>query len=97
VNGSQKSDKLVYYNENSQLDAVIKTKDLLVNEQGSHRLELVSLDKIVKDISVTLNVKNNKKMNGKKKIILPFLFVFLFVSVSFFKSYYQKQLAKFNA
>jgi small nuclear ribonucleoprotein (snRNP)-like protein len=97
VNGSQKSDKLVYYNENSQLDAVIKTKDNLVNEQGSHRLELVSLDKIVKDKSVTLNVKNNKKMNGKMKIILPFLFIFLFVSVNYFKSYYQKQLAKFNA
>lgn len=97
VNGSQKSDKLVYYNENSQLDAVIKTKDNLVNEQGSHRLELVSLDKIVKDKSVTLNVKNNKKMNGKMKIILPFLLIFLFVSVNYFKSYYQKQLAKFNA
>jgi hypothetical protein len=97
VNGSQKSDKLVYYNENSQLDAVIKTKDNLVNEQGSHRLELVSLDKIVKDKSVTLNVKNNKKMNGKMKIILPLLLIFLFVSVNYFKSYYQKQLAKFNA
>jgi small nuclear ribonucleoprotein (snRNP)-like protein len=97
VNGSQKSDKLVYYNENSQLDAVIKTKDNLVNEQGSHRLELVSLDKIVKDKSVTLNVKNNKKMNGKMKIILPFLLIFLFVSVNYFKSYYKKQLAKFNA
>jgi small nuclear ribonucleoprotein (snRNP)-like protein len=97
VSGSQKSDKLVYYNENSQLDAVIKTKDNLVNEQGSHRIELVSLDKIVKDKSVTLNVKNNKKTNGKMKIILPFLFLFLFVSVNYFKSYYQKQLAKFNA
>ena len=84
VSSSQKSDKLVYYNENSQLDAVIKTKDNLVNEQGSHRLELVSLDKIVKDKSVTLNVKNNKKMNGKMKIILPFLFLFLFVSVNYF-------------
>lgn len=39
VNSSQKSDKLVYYNENSQLDEVIKTKDVLVNEQGRHRLE----------------------------------------------------------
>ncbi|WP_395632228.1 hypothetical protein [Flavobacterium sp.] len=97
VSGSQKSDKLVYYNENSQLDAVIKTKDNLVNEQGSHRIELVSLDKIVKDKSVTLNVKNNKKTNGKMKIILPLLFIFLFVSVNYFKSYYKKQLAKFNA
>jgi small nuclear ribonucleoprotein (snRNP)-like protein len=97
VSGSQKSDKLVYYNENSQLDAVIKTKDNLVNEQGSHLIELVSLDKIVKDKSVTLNVKNNKKTNGKMKIILPLLFIFLFVSVNYFKSYYKKQLAKFNA
>lgn len=97
VSGSQKSDKLVYYNENSQLDDVIKTKDLLVNEQGSHRLELVSLDKIVKDNSVTLNVKNNKKLNGKKKIILPLLFVFIFVLVNSFRSYYRNQLAKLNA
>jgi small nuclear ribonucleoprotein (snRNP)-like protein len=97
MSGSQKSDKLVYYNENSQLDEVIKTKDALINEQGSHRLQLVSLDKVIKDNSVTLNVKNNKRMNGKKKIILPFLFIFLFVSVNYFKSYYKKQLAKFNA
>ncbi|PJE41485.1 MAG: hypothetical protein CUR32_09985 [Flavobacterium sp.] len=97
ISGSQKSDKLVYYNENSQLDDVIKTKDNLVNEQGSHRLELVSLDKIVKDNSVTLNVKNNKKLNGKKKIILPLLFVFVFVLVNSFRSYYRNQLAKLNA
>jgi len=87
----------VYYNENSQLDDVIKTKDNLVNEQGSHRLELVSLDKIVKDNSVTLNIKNNKKLNGKKKIILPLLFVFVFVLVNSFRSYYRNQLAKLNA
>lgn len=97
INGSQKSDKLVYYNENSQLDEVIKTKDALVNEQGSHRLQLVSLDKIIKDNSTTLNVKNTKLVNGKMKFILPLFFVFLFVLGNYFKSFYQRQLAKHNA
>lgn len=97
VNGSQKSDKLVYYNENSQLNDVIKTKDLLVYEQGTHRLELVNFDKIIKDNSVTLNVKNNKMVNGKMKLLLPFLFVFLFVLIGYFKSYYQTQMAKLKS
>ncbi len=97
VNGSQKSDKLVYYNENSQLDEVIKTKDVLVNEQGRHRLDLVSLDKIIKENSVTLNVKNTKMINGKMKLFLPVLFIFLFVVVNYFRSYYKRKLAKFNA
>jgi uncharacterized membrane protein len=96
TNGSQKSDKLVYYNENSQLGDIIKTKDALVSEQGARRLELVNYDKIVKDNSITLNIKNNKATNGKMKLILPFLFIFLFVLVGFFKSYYKHQMAKLN-
>ncbi|WP_162126813.1 hypothetical protein [Flavobacterium phycosphaerae] len=97
TNGSQKSDKLVYYNENSQLGDVIKTKDALVTEQGARRLELVNLDRIVKDNSVTLNIKNNKSTNGKMKLVLPFLFLFLFLLAGFFKSYYKHQMAKMNA
>jgi uncharacterized protein YfkK (UPF0435 family) len=97
VNSAQKSDKLVYYNENTQLDAIIKTKDLLVYEQGTHRLELVNLDKIVKDNSVTLNIRNVKNVNGKMKLVLPVLFIFIFVLVGFFKSYYRKQMAKLNS
>lgn len=94
TNGSQKSDKLVYYNENSQLNEVIKTKDALVNEQGSHRIELVNLDKIVKDNSATLNIKNTKIVNGKMKIFLPLLFLFLFVIVGYLNTFYKNQMAK---
>lgn len=97
VNSAQKSDKLVYYNENTQLDAIIKTKDLLVYEQGTHRLELVNLDKIVKENSNTLNIRNVNNINGKMKLVLPFLFVFIFILVGFFKSYYRKQIAKLNS
>ena len=97
VNGSQKSDKLVYYNENSQLNDVIKTKDLLVYEQGTHRLELVNFDKIIKDSSITLNVRNKKAVNGKMKLVLPLLLIFLFVLAGYFKSYYKNQMAKFKS
>ena len=94
ANGSQKSDKLVYYNENSQLNEVIKTKDALSNEQGMHRIELVNYDKIVKDNSATLNIKNTQVVNGKMKLVLPLLFVGLFILAGYFKSYYKNQMAK---
>jgi hypothetical protein len=93
VNGSQKSEKLVYYNENTQLNDVIKTKDQLVSEQGNHRIELVGLDKIVKDNSVILNIKNTKNINGKLKFILPLLLLIGFIFVRFFVSFYKKQQA----
>lgn len=93
VNGS-KSDKLVYYNENTQLNDVIKTKDGLINEQGNHRVELVGLDKVVKDNSTTINIKNTKSTNGKLKLILPVLFIFIFILIRFFIAFYKKQLLK---
>lgn len=96
INGTQKSDKLVYYNENTQLNDVIKTKDALISEQGYHRIELVSLDKIIKNNSTTINIKNTKAINGKMKFILPLFFIFLFVLIGFFKSFYRKQMAKQN-
>lgn len=96
-NGSQNSDKTVYYSEKSQLSDVIKTKDQLVYEQGLHRIEMINLDKIVKENSATINVRNKKSINGKMKLVLPFLFVFLFVVVAYFNSYYKKQMAKLNS
>jgi len=96
LNGSQKSDKLVYYNENSPLNEVIKTKDLLVREQGTNRIALFNLNQIIKENSATLNVKNTKAVNGKMKLVLPFLFVLIFILFGFFKSYYKHQMAKIN-
>nr|WP_294934562.1 hypothetical protein [uncultured Flavobacterium sp.] len=97
VGSNQKSDKLVYYNENTQLNDVIKTKEALINEQGVKRLELVTSDRIVKDNSYTLNVENTKSTNGKMKLVLPVLFIGLFVLFSMFKRFYKRQLAKRTA
>ena len=94
ASGSSQSDKLVYYNENTQLNEVIKTKDNLVREQGLLRIDLISLDKVVKDNSVILNSKDTKGTNGKMKFLIPFLFLILFMTVKGFIRFYNNQLAK---
>jgi hypothetical protein len=96
LNGSSKSDKLIYYNENTQLNEVIKTKDALNKEQGNLRLDLVNNDKIIKDITTTINIRNIKGTNNKMKFILPALFIFLFILGGIIKSYYRRQMAKLN-
>ncbi len=91
VNSNSPNDKLVYYNENTQLNDVINTKNNLIKEQGNHRIELVALDKIVKENSSTINIENKKAVNGKMKLILPLLFILIFVGIKFFISFYKKQ------
>lgn len=96
VNGSQRNEKLIYYNENTQLNDVIKTKNDLVNEQGSHRLEMVNLDKIIKDNSTTINIEKVKGIFGSLAVVFPLFFIFVFVMIRYFRAFYRKQLAKSN-
>jgi hypothetical protein len=93
-NGAQKSNKLVYYNENTQLNDVIKTKDGLVNEQGLLRVNLLDYDKIIKDYSSRLNYKNSMGLIGKLKLVLPTVFLCLFILINMFLAYYKKQKLK---
>lgn len=92
--GASKSGNLVYYNENTQLNDVIETKDKLTIEQGNHRIELISLDKIIKDNSTTINIENSESLNGKLKLVLPVLFIFIFVVIYLFRAFYKKQSLK---
>ncbi|PIF32098.1 hypothetical protein CLU81_2611 [Flavobacterium sp. 9] len=94
VKNTSKNDKLVYYNENTQLNDIIKTKQYLVNEQGKNKLKLVSFDKTIKEINSTLNIENTKFINGKLKIILPFLFILIFGFIYLFRAFYRKQSQK---
>lgn len=94
VKNTNKNDKLVYYNENTQLNDLIKTKQYLVVEQGRNRLKLLSFDKTIKEINSTLNIKNTKSLNGKLKFIFPVLFLFLFLFLNFLFKFYKKQLLK---
>lgn len=94
IKNTSRNDKLVYYNENTQLNDIIKTKQYLATEQGKNRLKLISTDKTIKEISSTLNIKKTKSIAGKLKFILPALFVFIFIFVYLFKGFYRKQSQK---
>jgi hypothetical protein len=90
-----KSDRLVYYNnENTQLNDVLKTKEGLIYDQSQLRISKINSDKIIKDISNTLNIKNRKITNSKLKFILPILFVFGFIAVGAFFRFYKRQQLK---
>ncbi|WP_166921422.1 hypothetical protein [Flavobacterium poyangense] len=94
TSGVHKNNKLLYYNENTQLNDIIKTKDELIAEQGNHRVELINFDKIIKESSVTINVESVKFIKGDLKLLLPVLFIFLFIFFRFFISFYRKQKLK---
>lgn len=84
----------VYVNENRQLNDVIETKDKLLQEQAYLRLELVGYDKIVKDNTIITNIENKKAANGKMKLLLPFIFVLIFLIITVFISFYKSQKGK---
>jgi len=96
VKNGAKNDKLVYYNENTQLNDIIKTKQYLISEQGKNRLKLVNYDKAIKEINSTLNRNNTKITNGNYKLLFPVLFLFLFVLIHLFQKFYRNQLLKFQ-
>lgn len=89
--GSAQNNSLVYYNENTQLNDVIKTKDQLIYEQGERRIQLLASDKVVKKLSETLNIRDFSGTASKMKFILPLLFIFLFMAFSSSIKYYKRK------
>lgn len=96
LTNNERSSNLVYFNENTQLNDIIKTKNDLIAEQGSLRLDLIDYEKIIKDISIVTNIQNTKSINGKMKLIMPFVFIILFILSRLFVGFYRKQAAKSN-
>jgi hypothetical protein len=90
----QKSDKLVFYNENTELNEVLKTKQSLIYEIGAQKEQLVNYENTIKKSSSILNIKNTESVNGNFKFVLPLLFIFVFVFIYLFSKFYKKQLLK---
>ncbi len=91
INGVQKSNKLVYYNENTQFNEIIASKNNLIWELGCQRTGLLDIDAVIKKISCVTNVQNNENINGKLKFILPLFLIFVFILFRFFLGFYNKQ------
>lgn len=91
ASSSTKSDKLIYYNENTQLNEIIKTKNELIIEQGNHKLELISFDKTIKENSITTNLEIKTPIYFRFKILIPLLLLLFYILWSFGKEYLQKK------
>jgi hypothetical protein len=88
------SEKLIYYNEDLNLDGIIKTKDSLSVQIAALKIEQYNTDKVIKEKGIVLNLKDTKTIKGKLIYILPLLFIGLFVFFSFFNSFYKNQSLK---
>lgn len=90
---SQKNDKLIYYNENTQLNDIIQTKTALVSEIGYLKTQMIGLKKVIIDKSSVINIKNTKGIGKKMKLVLPILLIFGFIGWKIFTAFYKKQEA----
>lgn len=89
-----KSSNLVVYTDKTQLNDVLQTKQNLINNQAYLRVQLVFYDKIIKDDNFDINEENKSLTNNKIKLILPLLFICMYLFISFFINFYKKQLQK---
>ena len=94
ISNNNKSNNLIYNNENSEINGMFELKNKLISEIASQKIQLVKIDTFIKDISITPNIINNKGTNGKMKLILPILFISLFVLIYLFLAFYKNQLTK---
>lgn len=86
-----KNSSSVSISENSGLSDLIQKKDELVHENHTLSIHKLEYDKVIKDQNISLNQMNTKGVNNKMKLILPFLFVTLFLVGYWFSQVYKKQ------
>mgnify|MGYP001792092697 CR=1 FL=1 len=85
-----RNDRMVFNSGDSQLDDVLKTKDKMEQLQGYLKIELIEGTQIIKSMNNFLNKKNTESVNGKMTLILPFLFVILYILGFLFVRNYKK-------
>lgn len=81
----------VTISQDSGLSELITKKDQLVGENQVLAVHKLEYDKVIKDQTISLNQMNTKGVNNKMKIILPFLFVTLFLLGYWFSQAYKQQ------
>ena len=87
---------LVYNNENNEINTLFALKNSLINEIAVQKITLENIKSYIKDVSTTTNVIDSKGMNNKMKLILPIVFIFIYLFGYFFNLLYKKQLARIN-
>ncbi len=92
-----KSASNVTISENKGISELINKKDELVKESQYLKINKHEYEDIIKTQNVSLNNVNTKGLNNKMKLLLPFLFVLLYLFGVLFNNLYQKQLSRINS
>lgn len=82
---------LIYNNENNQINDLFTLKNGLLSEIANQRIQLENMNVYVKDLSIITNIVDIKGLNNKMKLILPFLFISLFLLGYWFSQVYKQQ------
>ncbi|MHA3788490.1 hypothetical protein ACX0HA_09795 [Flavobacterium hauense] len=91
---SKKNSNTLYYNDNTQLNEILKFKNKILKEQGQNRIDVVNFTSIVKEGGSMFNITAKSIVGGKMKYILPLLFIMIFVMIVRFRKYYKRQVEK---
>ena len=84
------SASVMFKNDNSELNSLITQKNELIAKIDFDKINLISMNKIIRDNTIVFNQVNNKGIANKLKFIFPILFIFLFLCISYIKSLNKK-------
>jgi hypothetical protein len=87
----------VTVSQNSGLSELIAKKDGLITENQSLAIHKLEYEKVIKEQNIVLNQINNKGINNKMKLILPFLFVLIYLLGYWFSKVYKQQKQRVQA
>ena len=85
----------IVYTEKSQLNDVILTKNLLLHSQEENRIDMMMYDKIIKESTVMVNMKQHPVAGGIMKFLVPLVFILIFALIVSGRKYYYYQKAKY--
>lgn len=88
-----KANNMVFLTENTQINELLNIKHSLVETNLYTNIQKIDQAKIVKDNTILLNIKVSK-LASTKKIILPIVFLALFICFYNFRKYYRNEVSK---
>ena len=83
--------------EKNSIPELIEKKDKLIKENQQSFLAENIYDKIIKEESIIINIREYKTLLLNNKILLPLILILLYFVIYSFSIFYKKQLTRSNA
>lgn len=90
------NNNLVSLNEKTSINELLKTKQLLSEIKAYGNIKSIDNSKVIKDNGILLNTKVSN-LGSSSKVVLPLLFLFMFIVIYNFRKYYKNEINKRKA